>query len=80
METKRKYSVTEKKSEVIGSLKDFGLKIYEQMEKGDFPSITMPSRSTQNIYYDMNLRQFILGDKSVRRSARNIRHVKPFTQ
>lgn len=40
----------------------------------------MPSRSTQNIYYDQTLRQFILGDKSVRRSARNIRHVKPFTQ
>ncbi|MEJ5328395.1 MAG: DNA topoisomerase IV subunit A [Candidatus Bathyarchaeia archaeon] len=80
MEKKRKYSVTEKKSEVIGSLQAFGAKIYEQMEQGDFPSIAMPSRSTQNIYYDQALRQFILGDKSVRRSARNIRHVKPFTQ
>jgi DNA topoisomerase-6 subunit A len=40
----------------------------------------MPSRSTENIYYDPQLRQFILGNRQVRRSARNIRHLKPFTQ
>ena len=40
----------------------------------------MPSRSTENINYDPTLRQFILGEKSVSRSARNIRHIKPFTQ
>ncbi len=40
----------------------------------------MPSRSTENIYYSPELRQYILGDKTVRRSARNIRHIRPFTQ
>jgi len=40
----------------------------------------MPSRSTDNIMYDETLRQFILGDRKVRRSARNISHLKPFTQ
>ncbi|HVP26606.1 MAG TPA: DNA topoisomerase IV subunit A [Candidatus Bathyarchaeia archaeon] len=50
------------------------------MDSGHFPSISMPSRSTENIHYDAQLRQFILGDRSVKRSARNIRHVKPFTQ
>ncbi|MCD6446382.1 DNA topoisomerase IV subunit A [Candidatus Bathyarchaeota archaeon] len=50
------------------------------MDKGFFPAIEMPSRSTENIYYDPNVRQFILGEKKVRRSARNIRHIRPFTQ
>ena len=76
----RKTSVIEKKKEVTVSLEDLGLKIYEQMDKGYFPSIEMPSRSTENIYYDPNFRQFILGDRKVRRTARNIRHIKPFTQ
>jgi len=82
MEKKKKHKsrVAEKKSEVIGRLKNFGSEIYDQLDKGVFPTISMPSRSTENINYDPNLRQFILGDKSVSRSARNIRHVKPFTQ
>jgi DNA topoisomerase-6 subunit A len=77
---KHKSSIVEKKNEVIGSLKNFGTKIYDQLDSGVFPSISVPSRSTENINYDPNLRQFILGEKSVSRSARNIRHVKPFTQ
>jgi DNA topoisomerase-6 subunit A len=77
---KHKLRVAEKKNEVIGSLKKFGSEIYDQLDRGVFPTISMPSRSTENIHYDPNLRQFILGDKSVSRSARNIRHVKPFTQ
>src|SRR3989337_1537299 len=77
---KHKSRGAEKKSEVIGRLKNFGSEIYDQLDKGVFPTISMPSRSTENINYDPNLRQYILGDKSVSRSARNIRHVKPFTQ
>ena len=50
------------------------------MEKGEFPWIKMPSRSTENIFYSPELRQYILGDKTVSRSARNIRHIRPFTQ
>ncbi|MBE0512436.1 DNA topoisomerase IV subunit A [Candidatus Bathyarchaeota archaeon] len=50
------------------------------MEKGIFPRIRMPSRSTENIFYSPELRQYILGDKTVSRSARNIRHIRPFTQ
>ena len=75
-----KASIIERKKEVTTSLENLGLKIYEQMEKGYFPSIEMPSRSTENIYYDPNFRQFILGDRKVRRTARNIRHIRPFTQ
>jgi DNA topoisomerase-6 subunit A len=70
----------ERKKEVLAKLENLGLKIYDQIDTGYFPSIEMPSRSIENIRYDPHFRQFILGDKTVRRSARNIRHLKPFTQ
>ncbi|UCC59207.1 MAG: DNA topoisomerase IV subunit A [Candidatus Bathyarchaeum sp.] len=50
------------------------------MEGGKFPSVEMPSRSTENIFYSPEVRQYILGEKSVKRSSRNIRHIRPFTQ
>lgn len=77
---KHKSSILERRKEVLEGLGGYGGKIYDQLDSGNFPSITMPSRSTENIYYDPQLRQFILGDRSVKRSTRNIRHVKPFTQ
>jgi DNA topoisomerase-6 subunit A len=77
---KRKSSIVERRKEVLENLGNLGIKIYDQLDNGQFPSIYMPSRSTENIMYDQQLRQFILGERSVRRSARNIRHVKPFTQ
>jgi len=70
----------ERKKEVLAKLENLGLKIYDQIDTGYFPSIEMPSRSIENIRYDPQFRQFILGDRTVRRSARNIRHLKPFTQ
>jgi DNA topoisomerase-6 subunit A len=70
----------ERKKEVLSGLENLGVKIYNQLDSGYFPSVEMPSRSTENIHYDPQLRQFILGERKVRRSARNIRHVKPFTQ
>jgi len=77
---KHKSSILERRKEVLESLSGLGGKIYDQLDSGSFPSITMPSRSTENIRYDPQVRQFILGDRKVKRSARNIRHVKPFTQ
>jgi DNA topoisomerase-6 subunit A len=70
----------ERKKEVIASLENLGLRIYEQIDDGYFPSIEMPSRSTENIRYDPQVRQYILGDRKVRRHTRNIRHIRPFTQ
>jgi len=77
-ETER--STKEKKKEILKELKGFGRKLYRQMELGKFPWVEMPSRSTENIFYSPELRQYILGEKSVKRSARNIRHIRPFTQ
>jgi DNA topoisomerase-6 subunit A len=77
---KSKRTVTERRKEVLTNLENLGTNIYDQIDAGNFPSITMPSRSTENINYDPQIRQYVLGDRKVRRSARNIRHVKPFTQ
>jgi len=77
---KIKSAALERKKEVVTALENFGLNLYEQLEKGIFPSIKMPSRSIENIYYSPELRQYVLGERTVHRSARNIRHIRPFTQ
>ncbi len=73
-------SVKKKSENVLKDLRGFGNNLYCQMEKGRFPWVEMPSRSTENIFYSPDVRQYILGEKSVKRTARNIRHIKPFTQ
>ncbi|MEM2314210.1 MAG: DNA topoisomerase IV subunit A, partial [Candidatus Bathyarchaeia archaeon] len=75
----KKISITarEKRREVLLKLERFGCDIYSQLEEGTFPNIIMPSRSIDNIYYDPELRQYVLGSKRVKRSAGNIRHLRP---
>ena len=77
---KTEVSVSEKKKGVLANLRNFGARLYSQMEEGVFPWTTMPSRSIENIFYSPEVRQYILGDKTVRRSSRNVRHIRPFTQ
>jgi DNA topoisomerase-6 subunit A len=76
----KKGKISERKQEVLSGLKTFGTSVYKQLDEGIFPQVNMPSRSTENITYDQSLRQYVLGEKNVGRSARNIRHIKPFTQ
>ncbi len=73
-------STVGKKKETVASLEKLGQRLYDQMENGEFPWIKMPSRSIENICYHPDLRQYVLGDRSVKRSARNIRHIRPLTQ
>lgn len=61
-------------------LKQLGNIVYEQMLNREFPWIMMQSRSTENIVFDPDLRQYVLGEKTIRRHSRNIRHIRPFTQ
>lgn len=70
----------ERKKEVLFSLEHLGGEVYEQLAKKEFPSVKMPSRSIANILYDKKTRQYILGNRNVKRSARNVRHIRPFTQ
>ena len=72
--------IREKKARVLTTLTGLGEKLYNQIAQRQFPWIQMPNRSIYNIQYDQNLRQYILGDKSVKRSSRNIKHIRPLTQ
>ena len=71
---------TKRKKQVYETLKGLGTEIYDQMIRREFPWIKIPSRSISNILYDESYRQYILGNKSVKRSSRNIRHIRPLTQ
>src|SRR4030043_2133981 len=80
VQKKHKSSMLERRKEVLERLGHLGSGIYDQLDTDNFPAIDIPSRSTDNIMYDEQLRQFILGNRRVHRSARNISHLKPFTQ
>src|SRR3989442_13405593 len=61
-------------------MRDLGGQVYGQQNKKEFPTFRKPSRSIANIIYDSKTRQYILGKRTVKRSARNVRHLRPFTQ
>jgi len=65
---------------VLTKLRELGQEIYNQLLSGDFPKISIPSRSTNNIKFDNELRQFVLGDQRITRSAANIKQIRSFTQ
>jgi len=70
----------EKQKTILESLKNHGAKIYEDLENGQFPKFSIPSRSVSNIVYDKKLRQYILGNSSALRSAKNSAQLRSFTQ
>jgi len=77
---KSKGRIKERKEKVLASLEELGQQTYRQLLKEEFPAFKMPSRSVSNIEYDEKTRQYILGKSMVKRSARNVRHIRPFTQ
>jgi DNA topoisomerase-6 subunit A len=77
----RSTSIAEaRKKNVLKLLKELGSLIYDELDQGRFPSVTLKSRSVRNIVYDSTLQQFVLGHATVKRSASNIKHIRPFTQ
>src|SRR5256712_8319017 len=77
---KSKGVIKERKENVLSAMRDLGGQVYGQLNKKEFPTFRMPSRSIANILYDSKTRQYILGKRTVKRSARNVRHLRPFTQ
>ena len=61
-------------------LKTHGAKIYDDLDSGQFPKFSIPSRSVNNIVYDKKLRQYILGNASSLRSSKNTSQLRSFTQ
>jgi len=75
-----KTSPVARKKEVRKLLTELGAKIYDDINSGIFPEISMPSRSVRNIVYDKDLKQYVVGQNIVKRSSKNIKHIRPFTQ
>ncbi|MEN3007401.1 MAG: DNA topoisomerase IV subunit A [Candidatus Methanosuratincola petrocarbonis] len=66
--------------EVLSKLSELGNEIYAEIERGEFPRIRIPSRTTSNIVFDEELGQFVLGDQRSLRSAANIKQIRSLTQ
>lgn len=73
-------TIRERRKEVLERLQGLGLSIYDQLTENRFPTVDIASRSTTNIVYDPEIRQYVLGDSVVKRSAGNVRHLKPLTE
>ena len=70
----------EKQKNILEMLKSHGAKIYDDLDNGQFPKFSIPSRSVSNIVYDKKLRQYILGANSALRSSKNSSQLRSFTQ
>jgi DNA topoisomerase-6 subunit A len=70
----------EKQKNILEMLKSHGAKVYDDLENGQFPKFSIPSRSVSNIVYDKKLRQYILGNNSALRSSKNSAQLRSFTQ
>jgi len=69
-----------RREQLLKELKDLGTKTYLDLDQSKFPEFLFPSRSVSNIVYDPKLKQYILDKVNVKRSAGNIKHIRPFTQ
>ena len=67
----KKKNSDEKKKNLADLLKKHGAQIYDDLDKGNFPKFSIPSRSVSNIVYDKKIRQYILGANTAVRSSRN---------
>ena len=77
---RRKQVIKTRKKQTLQALTSLGEGFYKTLIHKDFPAVDIPSRSTTNIHYDDHSKQYVLGQNSMKRSSRNIRHVRPFTQ
>jgi len=79
-DTKTKTHADKVKDKAFKKLVALGKDVYSQLEAGEYPNFEMPLRASSNIFYDLKTRQYSVGEKKVRRSAGNVRHLKPFLQ
>ena len=59
------YKADQIKQQVLKSLKKRGEQVLSDLERGRFPKIELPARTTSNIVYDEKLRQYVLGGKMI---------------
>ncbi|RDE16514.1 MAG: DNA topoisomerase [Candidatus Thorarchaeota archaeon] len=61
-------------------LVQLGKKVVQSILNEEFPRLEIPDRSTDNIVFDPEQGQFVLGTTRVMRDSSKIRHVKSFAQ
>ena len=76
----RSKKADDKQKNILEMPKSHGAKIYDDLDNGQFPKFSIPSRSVSNIVYDKKLRQYILGTNAALRSSRNSAQLRSFTQ
>ncbi len=72
--------MAKKEEELRKNLEEIGKKILKDVEKNRIPNIHVPARVTNNIVFDPKYLCYVLGDRTITRSAGNVRHVKPLAQ
>ena len=72
--------MAKKKSEIDKQLEAMGEKILKDVEKNKIPNLQVPARVTNNIVFDPKHKCYVLGDRTLTRSAGNVRHVKTMAQ
>ena len=80
MKKKQSKALKDKSKDLVEILKKHGAQVYEDLENGQFPKISIPNRSISNIIYDKKLRQYILGSGTALRSSKNTSQLRSFTQ
>ena len=76
----KKKSSEDEQNPLVALLRKHGTQIYDDLDKGNFPKFSVPSRSVSNIVYDKKLRQYILGSNVAVRNSRNSSQLRSFTQ
>ena len=74
------YKADQIKQTVLKKLRRLGQRVLTDLKSGRYPELQIPARTTRNIVYDPELRQYVLGKKRIERTTRNIRHLRPFAQ
>ena len=80
LQKKQNKASKDKSKDLVEILKKHGVQVYEDLENGQFPKISIPNRSISNIVYDKKLRQYILGSGTALRSSKNTAQLRSFTQ
>ncbi|MHA2141304.1 MAG: DNA topoisomerase IV subunit A [Candidatus Thorarchaeota archaeon] len=64
----------------VDTLKAIGTRITEAISEGRFPVVDLPNRGTDNIEFNPDLNQFVLGTSRVKRDSSNLKHIRSFAQ
>ncbi len=79
-EEKVKQKKVDVRENVLDKIRALAKSIVKSIEEGEFPQISIPARTTSNIEYNKELRQYVLGPKKIIRTAKNVKHLRPLAQ